>query len=70
MNKLYKIHVIIKKNVHFSDLSPAPPIGFNLTYICPPGEVFDSDWLAKPFVLTTCQVCKKCGLVHCCTWDL
>ena len=47
-----------KKNVHFSDLSPAPPIGFNLTYICPPGEVFDSDWLATPFVLTTCQVCK------------
>ena len=59
MKKLDKIRVNVKKqNVHFSDLSPAPPIGFNLTYICPPGEVFDSDWFATPFVLTTCQVCK------------
>ena len=53
-------------------MSPAPPIGFNLTYVCPPGEVFDSDWFATPFVLTTCQVCKsnRLGLyIVECTWD-
>lgn len=40
----------------FADLSPAPPVGFNLTYVCPDGQVFDSDWYATPFVMTTCQV--------------
>ena len=39
-----------------ADLSPAPPVGFNLTYVCPDGKVFDSDWYATPFVMITCQV--------------
>jgi hypothetical protein len=34
----------------------APPVGFNLTFVCPPGQVFESDWLATPFVMMTCQV--------------
>ena len=34
----------------------APPVGFNLTFVCPNGQVFESDWLAMPFVMTTCQV--------------
>ena len=48
---------------------PAPPVGFNLTFVCPEGEVlrtfcerlknstqvFNHDWFATPFVLTTCQ---------------
>ena len=37
-------------------MKPAPGIGFNVTYVCPDGMVFDSDWFAKPFVLMTCQV--------------
>ena len=54
------------------DLQPAPPVGFNLTFVCPEGEVettyleivfyskislkvFNHDWFATPFVLTTCQ---------------
>ena len=38
------------------DLTPAPPVGFNLTFECPDGEVFDHDWFAAPFILMTCQV--------------
>ena len=34
----------------------APPIGYNLTYSCPEGMVFDHDWFATPFVMLTCQV--------------
>ncbi len=36
----------------------APPVGFNLTFACPSGQVFESDWLAAPFVMMTCQVLK------------
>jgi len=43
----------------FIDQDPAPPVGFNLTYICPEGQVFDRDWFATPFVMLTCQVKKK-----------
>ena len=39
-----------------ADLTPAPPVGFNLTFICPAGQVFDHDWFATPFLLMTCQV--------------
>ena len=39
-----------------SDLTPAPPVGFNLTFICPEGQVFDHDWFATPFIMMTCQV--------------
>ena len=38
------------------DLTPAPPVGFNLTYVCPEGQVFNHDWFATPFVMMTCQV--------------
>ena len=38
------------------DMVFAPPVGFNLTFACPTGQVFESDWLAMPFVMTTCQV--------------
>ena len=27
---------------NFSDLQPAPRVGFNLTFVCPEGQVFDS----------------------------
>ena len=37
------------------DLQPAPYVGFNLTFVCPEGEVFDHDWFATPFLITTCQ---------------
>ncbi len=37
-------------------MTPAPPVGFNLTFACPQGQVFASDWLAIPFVMMTCQV--------------
>jgi hypothetical protein len=37
----------------------APPVGFNLTFVCPDGQVFASDWLAAPFVMMTCQVLKQ-----------
>jgi hypothetical protein len=37
-------------------MSPAPPVGFNLTFACPQGQVFASDWLAIPFIMMTCQV--------------
>ena len=39
-----------------ADLTPAPPVGFNLTFICPEGQVFDHDWFATPFLMMTCQV--------------
>ena len=31
-------------------------MGFNLTFICPEGQVFSTDWFATPFVMMTCQV--------------
>ena len=36
-------------------LSSAPPVGFNLTFVCPEGQVFSSDWFATPFVFMTCK---------------
>ena len=39
-----------------ANMKPAPPVGFNLTFVCPQGQVFESDWLAMPFVMMTCQV--------------
>ena len=38
------------------DMTPAPSVGFNLTYVCPEGQVFNHDWFATPFVMMTCQV--------------
>lgn len=38
------------------DLTPAPPVGFNLTFICNTGKVFSHDWFAAPFIMMTCQV--------------
>ena len=35
---------------------PAPPVNYNLTYVCPEGQVFSHDWFATPFILMTCQV--------------
>ena len=60
---------ICRKIYLLLDLQPAPPVGFNLTFVCPEGEVlktfsellkirpqvFNHDWFATPFVLTTCQ---------------
>ena len=43
------------------DLQPAPPVGFNLTFSCPAGQVFNHDWFATPFVMMTCQVSLHCG---------
>jgi hypothetical protein len=37
-------------------MTPSPPVGFNLTFACPDRQVFESDWLAIPFVMMTCQV--------------
>ncbi len=37
-------------------MTPSPPVGFNLTFVCPDKQVFESDWLAIPFVMMTCQV--------------
>ena len=28
-------------------MEPAPPVSFNLTFVCPEGEVFDHDWWAR-----------------------
>ena len=36
-------------------MSPAPPVGFNVTFVCPPNHVFDFDWFAIPFIMMTCQ---------------
>ena len=44
------------QNISFEDLTPAPPVGFNLTYECPEGFVFSHDWFATAFVMMTCQV--------------
>ena len=41
---------------HNLDLTPAPPVGFNLTFQCSEDEVFDHDWFAAPFIMMTCQV--------------
>ena len=49
-----------------SDLEPAPPVGFNLTYTCPEGWVFAHDWFAVPFVMTTC---RETGLFDKVEWD-
>ena len=46
------------------NLSPAPPVGFNLTFRCPEGMVFDHDWFAVPFVMTTCQVLQDNGMIR------
>ena len=45
-------------NIKFLHLAmeAAPKIGFNLTYSCPDGMVFNHDWFATPFILMTCQV--------------
>ena len=37
-------------------MTPAPNVGFNLTYVCPEEQVFEHDWFATPFVMMTCQV--------------
>jgi hypothetical protein len=37
-------------------MTPSPPVVFNLTFVCPDKQVFESDWLAIPFVMMTCQV--------------
>ena len=39
-----------------TDMTAAPEVGFNLTYVCPDGQVFNHDWFATPFVMMTCQV--------------
>ena len=49
-----------------SELEPAAPVGFNLTYICPDGWVFDHDWFATPFVMLTCQ---ESGVFDKPAWD-
>ena len=40
-----------------SDLEPSSffPVGFNLTYECPEGMVFETDWFANPVIRLTCQ---------------
>ena len=38
------------------DMTAAPEVGYNLTYVCPEGQVFDHDWFATPFVTMMCQV--------------
>ena len=45
-------------NINFLhlDMEAAPKIGFNLTYSCPDGMVFNHDRFATPFILMTCQV--------------
>ena len=53
----YSTEIQIKKNVDFYlDLKPAPPIGFNITFMCAEGKVFSHDWFSTPFVMMTCQV--------------
>ena len=36
-------------------MDPGLAIGLNVTYSCPDGQVFDSDWFATPQVRLTCQ---------------
>ena len=43
-------------------MEAAPPIGFNLTYSCPEGMVFNHDWFAIPFILMTCQVTSSTSI--------
>ena len=40
----------------FLDIASAPPVNFNLTFVCPEGQVFSQDWFAVPFVFMTCKV--------------
>ena len=42
----------------FTGLTPSTlfPVSYNLTYVCPDGQVFDHDWFATPGILLTCQV--------------
>ena len=42
-----------------ADMTAAPEVGFNLTYVCPEDQVFDHDWFATPFVMMTCQVTTR-----------
>lgn len=41
---------------NLSGIIPMPPVGINVTYVCPQGMVFDYDWFATPFIMMTCQV--------------
>ena len=78
MSRLATLGLVVKvcvfhggrSSVHIAGLQPAPPVGFNLTFMCPEGEVaapgspsftqhcqvFDHDWFATPFAMLTCQV--------------
>ena len=38
-----------------TDVDPGLAIGLNVTYSCPDGQVFDSDWFATPRVRLTCR---------------
>ena len=40
-------------------MTAAPAVGYNLTYVCPEGQVFNHDWFATPFVMMTCQVLQQ-----------
>ena len=53
--KPYSDLLIFLDGTSTSDLSPAPPVGFNVTFVCPPNHVFDFDWFAIPFIMMTCQ---------------
>ena len=70
LEKKVKKYFYPNLTLNISDLQPAPRVGFNLTFVCPEGQVFNSqkskvkqspkkvfdhDWFATPFVLTTCQ---------------
>ncbi len=56
----YRMYVLLFSYAGFGSKNMvfAPPVGFNLTFACPAGQVFESDWLAAPFVMMTCQVLK------------
>ena len=45
-------------------MTPAPNVGFNLTYVCPEEQVFEHDWFATPFVMMTCQVKTMHKITH------
>ena len=49
---------------HLSDMQSAPPVAFNLTFMCPAGQVFDHDWFATPFVMMTCQVGHQSSVIR------
>ena len=40
------------------------PVSYNLTYVCPSGQVFDHDWFATPVILLTCQVRTICSITQ------